>query len=141
MHTNGIIITKQFISHWNFKRLRGSVGRALIHVCYIFLKSNEEIVVQSPKSKTSFKFYKHIVFFYSVVLFVVYVFSVSIYTFFTPVKVAKLHPVASWLLRGEDAFSGSALMRNNVLFDMPVINLIMFRIVHYSRNLLCILLS
>ena len=50
MHINGIIITKQFISHWNFKRLRGSVGRAHIHFGYIFLKSNEKIVVKTPKS-------------------------------------------------------------------------------------------
>ena len=34
MHINGIIITKQFISHWNSKRLGGSVGRAHIHVGY-----------------------------------------------------------------------------------------------------------
>ena len=45
MHINGIIITKQFISPWNSKRLHGSVGRAHIHVGYIFLKSNEDIVV------------------------------------------------------------------------------------------------
>ena len=54
MHNKGIIITKQFISHWNSKWLRGSVGRAHIHTGYIFLKSNEEIVVQNPKSKIFF---------------------------------------------------------------------------------------
>ena len=47
MHINGTIITKQFISHWNSKRLGGSVGRAHVHVCFIFLKSNEEIVVRN----------------------------------------------------------------------------------------------
>ena len=54
MHINGIIITKQFISHWNSKWLRGSVGRAHIHISYIFLKSNKEIVVRNPKSKIFF---------------------------------------------------------------------------------------
>ena len=38
------IITKQIISDWNSKWLRGSVGRAHIHIGYFFLKSNEEIV-------------------------------------------------------------------------------------------------
>ena len=40
----GIIITKQFacISHWNFKRLRGSDGRAHMNVGYIFLKSGSK---------------------------------------------------------------------------------------------------
>ena len=51
MHINGILITKQLISHRNFKQLRGSVGRAHIHVGYIFLNSNEEIVVRNPNSK------------------------------------------------------------------------------------------
>ena len=50
MHINGINITNQLISHWNSKPFRGSVGRAHIHVGYIFLKSNEEIVVRNPKS-------------------------------------------------------------------------------------------
>ena len=54
MHINGIIITKQFISNWNSKRLRGSVGRAHIHVGYIFLNNNEEIVVRNPKSTIFF---------------------------------------------------------------------------------------
>ena len=53
MHINGITISKQYISHLKFKRLRGSVGRAHIHVGYIFL-SNEEIVVRNPKSKIFF---------------------------------------------------------------------------------------
>ena len=52
MHNNGITVL--FISHSNFKRLRGSVGRAHIHIGYIFLKSNEEIVVRIPKSKIFF---------------------------------------------------------------------------------------
>ena len=56
MHNNGIIITKQFIyiSYWNAKWLRGSVGRAHIHIGYIFLKSNEEIAVRNPKSTIFF---------------------------------------------------------------------------------------
>ena len=49
MHINGIIITKHFISHWNSKCLRGSVGRAHIHIDYIFLKSNSK-----PKIKAIF---------------------------------------------------------------------------------------
>ena len=58
MHINGIIISKQYISHLNFKRLRVSVGRAhIVHVSYIFLKSNEEIVVRNPKSKIFFFYY------------------------------------------------------------------------------------
>ena len=57
MHINGIIITKQFISRMNFKRLRGSVGRVHMHVGYIFLKSNVEIVVRNPKSKIHFLYY------------------------------------------------------------------------------------
>ena len=51
------MITKQFISQWNFKQLRGSVGRAHIHVGYIFFNSNEEIVVRNPKSKIFFIIY------------------------------------------------------------------------------------
>ena len=51
MHINGKMITKPFISQGNFKPLRGPVGRAHIHVGYIFLNSNEEIVVRNPKSK------------------------------------------------------------------------------------------
>ena len=51
MHINGIFISKQYISHMNFKRLRGSVGRVHLHVGYIFLKSNEEKVVRNPKLK------------------------------------------------------------------------------------------
>ena len=54
MHINGIIITKPFISQGNFKRFRGSVGRAHVHVGYIFLNSNKEIVVRNPKSKIFF---------------------------------------------------------------------------------------
>ena len=54
MQNNGKIITKQFISYWNSKRLRGSVGRAHIHIGYIILKSNEEILVRNPKSKIFF---------------------------------------------------------------------------------------
>ena len=53
MHNNGIIITKEFISHWNTEWLRGSVGRAKKHFGYIFVKSNE-IVVRNPTSKLFF---------------------------------------------------------------------------------------
>ena len=48
---NGIIIAKQIISHWNFKWLRGSVGRAHTHWLYVH---NEEIVVRNSKSKIFF---------------------------------------------------------------------------------------
>ena len=54
MHINGIIITKQAISHRNSKWLRGSVGKAHIPIGYNFLKSNEEIVVRNPNSKIFF---------------------------------------------------------------------------------------
>ena len=37
MHINGIIITKEFISHRNSKWFRGSVGRAHMYVGYIFI--------------------------------------------------------------------------------------------------------
>ena len=57
MHFNGIIITYQFISHWNSTRLGGSVGRAHIHFGYIFLESNEEIVVRNPKSTIFFYYF------------------------------------------------------------------------------------
>ena len=110
MHINGIIITKQFISPWNSKWLLGSVGRVHIHIGYIFLKSNEEIVVRNPKPK--------IFFYYYIKCVVLFVRDFTIYTYFTLVKVARVHPVASWLPR--TTFSDSALMRVNVLFDMPV---------------------
>ena len=54
MHINGIIITKEFTSHRNSKWFRGSVGRAHMYVGYIFLKSNEKIVVRKPKSTIFF---------------------------------------------------------------------------------------
>ena len=54
VHINGIMITKQFIPQWNFKWLRGSVGRAHVQVGYIFLNSNEEIRVGNPKSRIFF---------------------------------------------------------------------------------------
>ena len=54
MHINGIMITQPFISQGNSKRPRGSVGRAHVHVGYIFLNSNKEIVVRNPKSKICF---------------------------------------------------------------------------------------
>ena len=57
MNINGIMITKQFISQYNFKRLRGSVGRAHVHVGYIFFNSNEEIVVSNSKIKDFFLIY------------------------------------------------------------------------------------
>ena len=48
MHINGIMITKQFISQRNCKRLRGSVGRAHVHIGYIFLIVMKR-VVRNPK--------------------------------------------------------------------------------------------
>ena len=57
MHINGMIITKEFISQWNSKCLRGVVGRAHIHIGYMFLKSYEEIVVRNPKSNIVFIIY------------------------------------------------------------------------------------
>ena len=57
IHINGINISKQVISHWNSKRLGGSVRRAHINVGYIFLKGNEEIVVRNPKSTIFFLLY------------------------------------------------------------------------------------
>ena len=57
MHINGIILSKEFISNWNSKWLRGSFGRVHLQIGYIFLKSNEEIVVRNPKSKTFFIIY------------------------------------------------------------------------------------
>ena len=87
MHINVIILSKQYISHLNFKRLRDSVGRAHIHVGYIFLKSNEEIVVRNP------------IFFYNIKFVVFVVSDVTIFTYFTLVKGSKLHYVASWLPR------------------------------------------
>ena len=47
MHINGIIITNS-LYHIG---ICGAVGRAHMHVGYIFLKSNEEIVVWNPKVK------------------------------------------------------------------------------------------
>ena len=57
MHINGILITKEFISHWNHKWLRGSVGRAHILFGFVFLKGSEAIVVRNPKSKMFFVIY------------------------------------------------------------------------------------
>ena len=57
MQINGIIITKQFISHWNSKRLGGSVSKVQIHFSYIVLKSNEEIGVRNSKSPIFFFYY------------------------------------------------------------------------------------
>ena len=79
---------------------------------YIFWKSNEEIVVRSPKSKASFYFIELFI----VLSCLLCVFWVTIYTNFTLVEVA----VASRLPRREDTFSSSALMHDKVLFDIPV---------------------
>ena len=87
MHINGIIITKQFISHWNFKRLRGSVGRAQIHIGYKLLKTNE---------------IKDIFLLYIVCCLVCCVRLYIFFTYFTLVRVTKLHPVASRLPRREE---------------------------------------
>ena len=97
MHINGIIITKQFISHWNSKWLRGSIGRTHIHIGYIFLKSNEEIVVRNPKSKI-----------FIIIIIIIIISALSClcvilqFVIFAFVKVARLHTVALWLPRRED---------------------------------------
>ena len=110
MHINGIMITKPFISQWNFKRLRGSVGRAHVHVGYIFLNSNEEKVVRNPKSKILFYYNSLLPCRLCMILQFIYISHLS--------KSLKHHPVSSWLPR--TAFSESALMREIVLFNMPV---------------------
>ena len=70
-YINGIIITKEFIS----------VGKAHIHICYMFLKRNKEIVVRNPKSK---------IFFYYVYFIVLLVCVFTIYTYFALVKLASI---------------------------------------------------
>ena len=110
MHINGIMITKPFISQGNFKRLRGSVGRAHVHVGYIFLNSNEEIVVRNPKSKIFFYYNSLLPCWLCMILQFIHISYLP--------KSLKHRPVSSWLPR--TAFSESALMRDIVLFDMPV---------------------
>ena len=94
MHINGIMMTKQFISQGNFKRLRGSVGRAHVHVGYIFLNSNEEIVVRNPKSKIFFYYNSLLSCLLCIVLQFIHISHLS--------KSLKHHPVSSWLPRRED---------------------------------------
>ena len=134
MHINGIIITKQFISHWNFKRLRGSVGRAHIHFGYIFLKSNEKIVVKNPKST----------------FFIVFIVCRVILQF---IHISHLSKSLSSVLslrcfRGErTAFSESALMCDVFLYasqlagSLFLCNSKMVQIVHHSWHLLRVLLT
>ena len=78
------------------KFLRGSVGSVHVHFGYIILNSNEERAVRNPKSKIFFMIYSLL----SCLLRIRF----TIYTYFTLVKVAKLHPVSSWLPRREDCF-------------------------------------
>ena len=111
MHINSIIITKQFISHGNFKRLRGSVGRAHIHIGYIFLKSNEEIVVRNPKSNIFFIIYR-VLSCLCVILQFIYISHLS--------KLLGFIPLLRGFRGARTTFSHSALMRDNILFDVPV---------------------
>ena len=95
MHTNGIMITKQFISQGNFKWLRGSVGRVHVHVGCIFLNSNEEIVSGSKSKIKDFFYYNSLL---SCLLCMILQFiQISHLS-----KSLKHHPVSSWLSRRED---------------------------------------
>ena len=94
MHINGIVMTKQFISKGNFKRLRGSVGRAHVHVGYIFLNSNEKIVVRNPKSKIFFYYNSLLSCLLCMIIQFIHISHLS--------KSLKHHPVSSWLPRRED---------------------------------------
>ena len=94
VHINGIMMTKQFISQGNFKRLRGSVGRAHVHVGYIFLNSNEEIVVRNPKSKIFFYYKRLLSCLLCIILQFIHISHLS--------KSLKHHPVSSCLPRRED---------------------------------------
>ena len=85
-----------------------SVGRRYtLVICF------EEIVVRNPKST---------IFFFIMYSLLAFVCGFTIYTYFALVKVLKLYPVASRLPRRKDHLlhRDSALMRDNVLFDMPV---------------------
>ena len=112
MQNNGIIITKQFISHLNSKWLHGSVGRAHIHIGYIFLKSNEEIMVRNQQSK--------------IFLLLLYSFFSCLCVILQFTHISHLSKLLGFIpsLRGfrgaRTTFSDSALMRDNILFDMPV---------------------
>ena len=115
MNINSIMITKQFIIYitLKLKQLRGSVGKAHIHVGYIFLNSNEEIVVRNPK--------------YKIYFFIIYSFSSCLKCVILQfIHISHLSKSLSSILylhgfRGvRTAFSESALVRNIVLFDMPV---------------------
>ena len=113
VHINGKMIS--IYSLYHIEIINGFVAQSVgahLHVDYIFLNSNEEIVVRTPKSNIFFYYIQ------CVVLFVVCDFT--IYTYFTLVKVAKLHPVSLWLPRREDCSPESALMRDIALFDGTV---------------------
>ena len=97
----------------NFKRLRGSVGRAHMHIGYIFLNSNEEIVVRNPKSKIN--------------VFIIYsLLSCFLCVILQFMNISQLSKSLSFIMsihgfRGaRTAFSESALIRDVVLFDMQV---------------------
>ena len=116
MHNNGKIITKQFISHWISKSLRGSVGRAHMHIGFIFLKSNEEIVVRNPESKI----------FFIINIIIIYSLLSCLCAILQFIHISHMSKSLGFIpsLRGfrgaRTTFSDSALMRDNVLFDMPV---------------------
>ena len=125
MHINGIIITKEFISHRNHKRLRGSVGKAHIHISYMFLKSNEEIDFETQNQRSF--------------LFNMFSLLSCLCVILQFIHISHLSKSLGFV---RTTFSDSTLMRDNVLFDMPLsllalslYNLIMAQIVHYSWHL------
>ena len=140
VHINSIIKTKQFISHRNFKWLRGSVGRAYIHIGYtcIFSKSNEKIVVRNPKLIKD-------------LFFIIYRLLSCLCVILQFIQISHLSKSLGFIpsLRGfrgaRTTFSDSALMRDNVLFDiqsacwLSFYNLVMAQIVHHSWHLLRVL--
>ena len=128
-------MTKQFISQGNFIRLRGSVGRAHVHVGYIFLNSSEDIVVRNPKSK--------ILFFIIIVCYLVCCVWFTIYTYFTLAKVAKAPSCLFMASEARGLHSPSQLwcaisfcLICRSAFWLPLYNLIMVQIVHHSWHLL-----
>ena len=135
MHINGIMITKPFISQGNFKRLRGPVGRAHdVHVGYIFLNSDEEIVVRNPKSKIFFYYY------YSL-LSCLLCMSLQFIHISHLSKSLKHHPVSSWLPRHEDCILRVSFDARYRRSACPLYYLIMVQVVHHSWHLLHVLRS
>ena len=119
------MITKQFISQWNFRRPRGSVGRAHVHVGYIFLNINEEIVVRNPKSKIFFIVYSLL----SCLLCIILQF----------INISHLSKSLSSILSLHDFRGLRVSFGARYCFTacwLPLYNLIMVHIVHHSRHLL-----